>query len=64
METRPYVQWELMNDFMVDVFKAYGVPEEDAKICRSLTAGVSRVMVATVLSPFIWTGLKTAPCFL
>ena len=32
METRPYVQWQLMNDFMVDVFKCYGVPEEDAKI--------------------------------
>ena len=33
METRPYVPWKLMNDFMIDVFKAYGVPEEDAKIC-------------------------------
>ncbi len=28
METRPYVPWELMNDFMIDVFKKYGVPEE------------------------------------
>ena len=36
METRPYVQWELINDFMVDVFKAYGVPEEDAKICADV----------------------------
>ena len=36
METRPYVKWELMNDFMVDVFKAYGVPEEDAKICADV----------------------------
>ncbi len=36
METRPYVQWQLMNDFMVDVFKAYGVPEEDAKICADV----------------------------
>ena len=36
METRPYVQWDLMNDFMVDVFKAYGVPEEDAKICADV----------------------------
>ena len=36
METRPYVSWELMNDFMIDVFKAYGVPEEDAKICADV----------------------------
>ncbi len=36
METRPYVQWNLINDFMVDVFKAYGVPEEDARICADV----------------------------
>lgn len=36
METRPYVSWELMNDFMVDAFKGYGVPEEDAKICADV----------------------------
>ncbi len=36
METRPYVPWKLMNDFMIDVFKAYGVPEEDAKICADV----------------------------
>ncbi len=36
METRPYVQWDLINDFMVDVFKAYGVPEEDARICADV----------------------------
>lgn len=35
-ETRPYVPWELINSFMVDVFKAYGVPEEDAKICADV----------------------------
>ena len=35
-ETRPYVSWELMNAFMIDVFKAYGVPEEDAKICADV----------------------------
>ncbi len=33
METRPYIPWNQANDFMVDVFQAYGVPEEDAKIC-------------------------------
>ncbi len=32
METRPYVSWELMNDFLIDAFKGYGVPEDDAKI--------------------------------
>ena len=36
METRPYVPWKLMNDFMIDVFKAYGVPAEDAKICADV----------------------------
>ncbi len=36
METRPYVPWEMMNSFMIDVFKAYGVPEEDAKICADV----------------------------
>ena len=36
METRPYVAWELINDFMVDVFQAYGVPEEDARICADV----------------------------
>ena len=36
METRPYVSWELMERFMVDVFVAYGVPEEDARICTDV----------------------------
>ena len=36
METRPYVAWELMNMFMIDVFKAYGVPEADARICADV----------------------------
>lgn len=36
METRPHVAWELMNNFMIDVFKCYGVPEEDAKICADV----------------------------
>ncbi|MBQ3108935.1 MAG: Ldh family oxidoreductase [Clostridia bacterium] len=33
VETRPYVSWELMEDFMVEAFKGHGVPEEDARIC-------------------------------
>jgi len=36
MDTRPYVSWDLMNDFFVDAFKGYGVPEEDAKICADV----------------------------
>lgn len=36
METRPYVPWSLMNDFLTDAFKGYGVPEEDARICADV----------------------------
>ena len=36
METRPYVPWDVIGPFMVDVFQAYGVPEEDAKICADV----------------------------
>ena len=31
MENRPYVSWETMNAFMIDVFKAYGVPPSSRK---------------------------------
>lgn len=36
MESRPYVPWELMRSFMVDVFAAYGVPRDDAAICADV----------------------------
>ena len=36
METRPYVSWDLMNSFLIDAFKGYGVPEADAKICADV----------------------------
>ncbi len=36
METRPYVSWELMNDFLVQAFKGYGVPDADAAICADV----------------------------
>ncbi|MCF0238057.1 MAG: Ldh family oxidoreductase, partial [Sphaerochaetaceae bacterium] len=36
METRPYVDWKLINDFMIDVFVKYGVPKEDAVICADV----------------------------
>ena len=35
-ENRPFVSWELMNSFMIDAFKGYGVPEEDAVICADV----------------------------
>lgn len=36
MDPRPYVAWDVMNSFMIDAFKAYGVPEEDARICADV----------------------------
>ncbi len=35
-ETRPFVPWDLMNRFMIDAFKGYGVPEKDAVICADV----------------------------
>ena len=68
METRPYVAWELMNSFMIDVFEAYGVPRADAAICADVLLEsdrrVSKATAATASSPFIWTVLRTAPCCL
>ncbi len=31
MDNKPYVSWTLMEAFLIDAFKGYGVPEEDAK---------------------------------
>lgn len=36
METRPYVSWEVMEHFIIDVFCEYGVPKEDAIICADV----------------------------
>ena len=36
METRPYVPWDMMNSFMIDVFQRYGVPAGDAAICADV----------------------------
>ncbi len=36
METRPYVQWELMTGFIRDAFIGVGVPREDAEICADV----------------------------
>lgn len=35
-ETRPYVSWDLIQNFMIDAFQAAGVTEEDAKICTDV----------------------------
>ena len=35
-ETRPYVSWELMRQFMIEVFVKVGVPEEDAATCAEV----------------------------
>ena len=36
VETRPYVPWDLIGNFMVDAFVGYGVPREDAEICADV----------------------------
>ena len=41
-DARPFVSWKLVNDFMVDVFKHYGVPEEDAKLCADVLLEADR----------------------
>ena len=41
-ETRPFVPWEQMNDFMIDVFASYGVPREEAAICADVLLEADR----------------------
>ncbi len=36
METRPYVSWELIGDFMASAFEKLGVPREEAEICAEV----------------------------
>ncbi len=36
MENRVYIEWNVIHDFMVDVFVKYGVPREDALICTDV----------------------------
>ncbi len=35
-ETRPFLPWELVDDFMTAVFMEVGVPEEDARLCADV----------------------------
>lgn len=41
-ETRPYVPWDLMHDFMCDAFVGYGVPRPDAEICTDVLLEADR----------------------
>ncbi len=36
METRPYVSWKLIGDFMTAAFEKLGVPKEEAAICADV----------------------------
>lgn len=36
METRPYVTWDLIGDFMIAAFEKVGVPHEEAVICADV----------------------------
>lgn len=35
-ETRPFVPWDLLDDFMTAVFVKLGVPENDARLCSDV----------------------------
>ncbi len=35
-ETRPFLPWEMVDDFMTAVFMKVGVPEEDARLCADV----------------------------
>ena len=51
-ETRPFIPWQLADDFMTAVFEKVGVPEADARLCSEYFLRVTdvelRAMVATV----------------
>ena len=41
-DDRPHVDWKQMNDFMIDVFAAYGVPRDEAAICADVLLEADR----------------------
>lgn len=41
-ETRPFVSWEQMNDFLTDAFTGYGVPRDEAAICADVLLEADR----------------------
>lgn len=36
MDNRPYVEWQLIDDFMTAVFTKVGVPEDEARLCADV----------------------------
>jgi LDH2 family malate/lactate/ureidoglycolate dehydrogenase len=36
MEPRTWISWDVLEDFMVQAFKAVGVPSEDARLCADV----------------------------
>ena len=53
-ETRPFISWQLADDFMTAVFEKMGVPTEDARLCADVLVE-SRAMAATALNRSIST---------
>ena len=51
-ETRPFIPWQLADDFMTAVFEKVGVPEADARLCSDVLLESDRrgirAMAATV----------------
>ncbi len=64
METRPYVSWKLIGDFMTAVFEKVGVPRDEAAICAEVLMESDRrgieATAATVSSPSISTASSRA----
>lgn len=59
-ETRPYIPWDVITNFMKDAFMGYGVPERDAEICTDVLVESDRrglrATAAIVSNRFISTG--------
>ena len=41
-EKRPFVPWDMMEQFMTDAFTGYGVPREDAALCTDVLLEADR----------------------
>lgn len=42
MDNKAYIPWDMIHDFMIDVFQKYGMPEEDARICTDVLLEADR----------------------
>ena len=47
-ETRPYIPWDVITNFMKDAFMGYGVPERDAEICTDVLVESDRQGCSTL----------------